>query len=452
VSLPEIDELHFEGAPAVDSPPGPESQRLLDRQDALESNAALYPDDIPIAFEEGRGATLRDVDGNTYLDFFAGIGVLNVGHANPYVTEAATEQLERLPHSLDFPTEPRLDLIETLDEIAPPGLRGNMRVNFGGPTGSDAVEATIKLAKHNTGNDGLVAFYGSFHGETSGAFSLSADTKYKKSYTPLLAEVEHVPYPYPFRQGISEEQAVDRALEGLKTVLGDRYGAMANPAGVWVEPIQGEGGTVVPPDGFLQGVRDLCDDHDVPLIIDEIQTGMGRTGEWWACEHYDVTPDIMPMAKALGSGLPLSGTMYREKLDTWDSGGHTGTFRGFNPAMRASVRSIEYIRRRDLLTHAREIGNRILGRLRSLAESNPHVGDVRGKGLFIGAELVDENGDPAPQLLESVRTTCYRNGLLVWAGGRDDNVLRLLPPLVLTREQADIGPDILTDAVEHATD
>jgi len=451
MTSPPPEELHFDDAPSVDSPPGPESQRLHERQRDIESSAALYPTDIPLAFEEGNGATLKDVDGNVYLDFFAGIGVLNVGHANPYVTEAAVEQTERLPHTLDFPTEARLKLIETLDGIAPPGLRENNRVVFGGPTGSDAIEATIKLAKYNTGNDGLIAFYGSFHGETSGAFSLSADTKYKRPYTPLLAEVEHARYPYPFREDVPDSEAVDIALEEVETLLGDRYGAMPNPAGVWVEPIQGEGGTVVPPDGFLQGLRELCDECEVPLIVDEIQTGMGRTGEWWACQHYDVTPDIMPMAKALGSGLPLAATMYKEELDTWGPGGHTGTFRGFNPAMRASVRSIEYVHEYDLLDRATELGEHILDRLSELEASSPHVGDVRGTGLFLGAELVDEEGKPAPELLSAVRTICYENGLLVWAGGRDGNVLRLLPPLVVTDEQVETALDILVGAVEAAT-
>jgi diaminobutyrate-2-oxoglutarate transaminase len=435
----------------VDSPPGPESRRLCERQQAIESNAVLYPESIPLAFAAGKGATLEDVDGNRYLDFFSGIGVTNVGHSNPYVTEAVVEQSERLSHSLDFPTEARLDLIDTLDEIAPPGLRGDSRVLFGGPTGSDAIEATIKLAKYNTGNDGMISFYGCFHGETSGAFSLSADTKYKRPYTPLLAEVEHARYPYPFRQDDEPAVAVDRALEEVDTLLGDRYGGLANPAGVWVEPMQGESGSVVPPDGFLQGLRDLCDDYDVPLIVDEVQTGVGRTGEWWACEHYDVTPDIMPMAKALGAGHPLSATLYRSDLDTWGPGGHTGTFRGYAPAMRAARRSIEYIRAHDLLAHATALGASIKDRLAPLERSNPHVGEVRGKGLFLGIELVEASGVPASELLSTVRQSCYERGVLVWAGGRDDNVIRLLPSLVMTESQAMTGVDILVDAIDDAT-
>jgi len=410
----------------------------------------LYPLDTPLAFREGQGATLEDVDGNRYLDFFAGISVLNVGHSNPYVTEAVVEQTERLTHTLDFPTEARLELIGKLDTIAPEGMRGNNRVVFGGPTGSDAVEGTIKLAKSHTGNEGMIAFYGSFHGETAGAFSLSADVKYKKSHTPHLAEVEHAPYPYPFRQDCGPEEAVERSLEAVKTLLGDRYGAMANPAGVWVEPIQGEGGTVVPPEGFLPGLRDLCDDHGVPLIIDEIQAGMGRTGEWWACEHEDVTPDAMPMAKAFGAGLPLSGTLYREELDTWGPGGHTGTFRGYNPAMRAALRAIEYIEAYDLLDRATELGEEMMAYLRDL--DSPLVGEIRGRGLFVGVELVDENGVPSGNVLSEVRTNCMENGVLVWAGGREDNVLRLMPPLVITREQMETGLEVIASAIDAVTE
>jgi diaminobutyrate-2-oxoglutarate transaminase len=446
-----IDDLHFASAPDVDGVPGERSRRLRERQERVESNAVLYPVDVPIAFEEGRGATLRDVDGNVYLDFFAGIGVLNVGHSNPYVTEAAVEQTETLSHALDFPTEARLDLVEKLDEIAPGDLAGNNRVVFGGPTGSDAVEASIKLAKYNTGNRGMVAFYGSFHGETSGAYSLTADTKYKKPYTPLLPEVEHVPYPYPFRQGKSDQEAVEDALDAVQTVLSDRYGAMANPAGVWVEPIQGEGGIVVPPEGFMQGLRDITEDEGVPLIVDEVQTGMGRTGRWFASEWFDVTPDVMPMAKALGSGLPLAGTMYREDLDTWGPGGHTGTFRGNVPAMRAAVRAIEYVQEHDLLAHAREIGEYMKDRLREVAEDVPELGDVRGKGMYVGAEFVAEDGSDA-DLVTEIQTACYERGVLVWTGGRDGDVLRLIPPLVLTREQAEVGLDLIGEAIREVVD
>jgi diaminobutyrate-2-oxoglutarate transaminase len=448
---PPIEELHFADAPAVDTIPGPESRRLRERQEHLEGGAVLYPETVPLAFTEAKGATLRDADGNTYLDFFAGIGVLNVGHSNPYVLEAVREQTETLAHNLDFPHEARLDLVEKLDDIAPDEMAGNSAVTFGGPTGSDAVEASIKLAKYNTDNHGLIAFRGSFHGETAGAFSLSADTEYKSPYTPLLPEVQHVQYPYPFAQDRTPEEAVAESLADLERVLGDRYGGLANPAGVWVEPIQGEGGIVVPPEGFLQGVRELCDEHGVPMIADEVQTGFGRTGRWWGSDHFDVTPDIVPMAKAFGAGLPLAGILYREEYDTWGPGGHTGTFRGYLPAMRAALRSIEYVEEHDLLAHAREVGGYLRDRFEAVAESNPLLGEVRGRGMYVGLEFVDESGDPSQEIFDAVRDECYANGAAVWGGGRGGNVLRLIPPLVLTREQAEIGADIVADAVETVT-
>ncbi|RBI60350.1 aspartate aminotransferase family protein [halophilic archaeon] len=449
---PPIDELHFSEAPSVKSVPGPKSRQLLDRQRKIDSSVVAYPDRVPIAFKAGRGATLQDVDGNTYLDFFAGIGVLNVGHSNPYVVEAVDEQTEQLVHSIDFPTEPRLDLIEKLGKIAPGSLPGNNRVVFGGPTGSDAIEATIKLAKHTTGGHGLIAFRGSYHGATSGALSLTGAKKFKKEYTPLLSDVQYARYPYTFKHGVSEEEAMEQSLADVRSILEDPYGGLTNPAGIWVEPIQGEGGVVTPPEGFLPRLKELAEDNGVPLIVDEIQTGFGRTGQWFASSWEDVTPDIMPMAKAIGGiGLPLSATMYREELDTWSTGGHVGTYRGNLPAMRAGVRAIEYIQQQGLLEHGREVGDYIRKRLEEIAESNPHLAEIRGKGMFIGAEFVNADGQPWKEAVLDIQTRCYEEGVLVWTAGRHGNVLRLIPPLVLTQEQAEVGTDVIVDAIAEVT-
>ncbi len=448
---PDIGELHFDGAPSVGDVPGPASRRLLERQKAIDSSAVAYPNDIPIAFDEGRGATVRDVDGNVYLDFFAGIGVLNVGHANPYVVEAAKEQTGKLVHSIDFPTEPRLDLIEKLDEIAPDGLAGNNRVLFGGPTGSDAMEGAIKLAKYNTGRRGLVAFRGAYHGATSGALSLTSNRKVKRPYTPLLPDVIHAPYPYPFKQGSDPEGAVDNALAEVRSMVEDPYAGLANPAGIFVEPIQGESGVVVPPEGFLSGLRNIADENDLPLIFDEIQSGLGRTGEWFAGDLYDVTPDVVTMAKALGGiGFPLSATMYHEDLDTWGPGDHAGTFRGHVVGMRAGVRAIEYIQAHDLLRHARDIGQYMRDRLREVTDGVSGRTDVRGKGLFVGMEFEDPDGTPADDLVATVQQRCHESGVLVWTAGRHDSVLRLLPPLVVTREQAETGMNLICQAIRAA--
>ncbi|SIR62869.1 diaminobutyrate-2-oxoglutarate transaminase [Haladaptatus litoreus] len=448
---PSIHELHFDGAPDVGSVPGPKTTRLLQKQREIDSAAVSYPENIPIAFEEAKGATIRDVDGNTYLDFFAGIGVLNVGHANPYVMEAMHKQADKLVHTVDFPTEARLDLIEKLDAIAPGNLAGNSKVVFGGPTGSDAIEASIKLAKYNTEGNGLVAFRNAYHGATSGAMSLTANKKFKAPYTPLLPDVVHAPYPYPFQQAKDPEEAVEDALAEVRATVLDPYGGLANPAGIFVEPIQGEGGIVVPPQGFLSGLRDIADEAKIPLVVDEIQAGLGRTGEWWGSDHFNVTPDVITTAKALGGiGLPLSATIYHEDLDTWGSGDHAGTYRGHVPAMEAGLRSIEYIESHDLLAYARDLGEYIRSRLREVGADNSFLADVRGRGLFIGAEFVDEDGDVrnAGDFVAGIQQRCYENGVLVWKAGQYGNVLRLLPPLVLTDAQAEVGMDIIVDAIE----
>ncbi|MFC7324197.1 aspartate aminotransferase family protein [Halorubrum rutilum] len=445
---PPIHDLHFAEEPSVDRVPGPNSHRLLDRQGEIDSSAVAYPNDIPLAFEEGKGATLKDADGNVFLDFFAGIGVYNVGHANPYVNEGVHEQIDKLTHTVDFPTEPRLDLIDKLDEIAPGDLAGNNRFVFGGPTGSDAVEASIKLAKYNTGGNGLIAFRNSYHGATAGAMSITANKKFKQPYGPLLSDVVHAPFPYPFQDGRSPEASVEHALHEVRAIVEEPYGGLTDPAGIFVEPIQGEGGVVAPPDGFLSGLREIADENDLPLMFDEIQVGMGRTGEWWASEHYDVTPDVMTTAKALGgNGQPLSGTMYHEDLDTWGPGDHAGTYRGHVPAMVGGLRAIEYIQSHDLLDHATEVGARIRDRLSDAGDGDPGVGQVRGKGLFVGVEFVDADGDPDDDRVDAIQEYCYEHGVLVWTAGQYGNVLRLLPPLVLTRRQAEVGTEVIADAI-----
>jgi diaminobutyrate-2-oxoglutarate transaminase len=450
---PPIHELHFDDAPSVDTVPGPQSRRLLQRQRDIDSSAVAYPENIPIALDEARGATVRDVDGNTFLDFFAGIGVLNVGHTNPYVMEGMYEQAEKFVHTVDFPTEARLDLIEALEERAPGDLAGNSRVVFGGPTGSDAVEASIKLAKYNTGGNGLLAFRNSYHGATSGAMSITSNKKFKKPYAPLLADVVHAPFPYPFQEGRDPAASVEHALDEVQAIIEEPYGGLADPAGIFVEPIQGEGGVITPPEGFLQGLRDIADDNDLPLVFDEIQVGMGRTGEWWGSQHFDVTPDVMTMAKALGgNGQPLSATLYKEELDSWGPGDHAGTYRGHVPAMVGGLRAIEYIESHDLLDHATAVGEQIRSRLRDAAEDDPGLGEVRGKGLFVGAEFVDADGDPDKDRVEAIQQYCYEHGVLVWTAGQYSNVLRLLPPLVLTERQAEVGTEVIADAIAATAD
>ena len=439
---PSIEALHLAEEPEVTTRiPGPNSEELLARQRKIDSSAVAYPKAIPIAIDEAKGATIRDVDGNVFLDFFAGIGVLNVGHSNPYVLEAVHDQIDDVTHTIDFPTEARLELIEKLDEIAPGDLQGNNRVIFGGPTGSDAIEGSIKLAKYNTGGTGMISFRGAYHGTTAGAGSLTAGKKYKDDYAPLLPDVAYAPYP-------RNENEVEHALREVRELVEDPYGGLSNPAGIWVEPIQGEGGVVVPPEKFLPGLKEITEANDLLLVVDEIQTGMGRTGEWFASEHYGVTPDAITMAKGIGGmGLPLSAMVYHEKFDTWEAGGHVGTFRGNAPAMIGGVKAIEYIEQHDLLTHATEIGEYMRSRFRDAAAETPALVDVRGKGLFIGAEFRDSDGEPMQETVNDIQEYCYQHGVLVWTAGRHGTVLRLLPPLVVTERQAEVGLDIVTEAI-----
>jgi diaminobutyrate-2-oxoglutarate transaminase len=446
---PPIEELHLAQTPEVDDIPGETSRRLIERQSRLDSSAIAYPDRVPMALSEAKGATIEDADGNVFLDLFGGIGVANVGHSNPYVVKAVTEQTERLVHTLDFPTDARLELLEELDAIAPGDLPGNARMVFGGPTGTDAIEATIKLAKDNTDGRGLVAFRGGYHGTSTGAMSLSSARKYKEDYAPLLADVTFAPYPDPVGLDTGSEITVEHALSEVRAAVEDPYGGLSNPAGIWVEPIQGEGGVAVPPEGFLRGLGEIAAENDLPLIVDEIQTGIGRTGEWFASDHFGVTPDAVTMAKALGGiGLPLSGTLYHEDLDEWEPGSHVGTFRGYAPAFRAGVRAIEYIRRRDLLAHATELGAYIRARLREAGEDSPFLVDVRGKGLLVGAEFRTPEGEPFGAFVDDLQRRCFERGVLVWTAGRDRHVLRLLPPLVLTERQAEAAMDVVTACIE----
>ncbi len=460
-----IEELHISEEPAVDDVPGPDTEALIARQREVDSNAVAYPRRLPFAPEAAKGATIRDVDGNVFLDFFAGIGVLNVGHSNPHVLEGVHEQLDKLTHTVDFPTEARVEFIERLGERLPGDLAGNSKIVFGGPSGSDAIEGSIKLAKHNTGRHGLLAFEGSYHGTTAGALSLTAGKSYKEGYAPLLADAVHVPFPYSMEpnpggdveafcpaENCCREGSCARALDAVARKFEGAYAGHEKPAAIWVEPIQGEGGVVVPPEGFLDGLRDIADDNDAMLIFDEIQTGFGRTGEWFAADHWDVTPDAVTMAKGIGgSGLPVGAMAYHEEFDTWGPGGHVGTFRGNVPAFVGGIRAIEYVEEHDLLAHARAMGEHIRGRFAELAEDVPEIVDVRGKGLFVGVEF-RRDGEPTVDLVEEIQLECYRRGVLVWYAGREKNVLRLIPPLVVTEGQVDAGMDVICGAVADVTE
>jgi diaminobutyrate-2-oxoglutarate transaminase len=447
-----FEDMHFSPAPSVSGLiPGPRSQRMLAEQAALESSARSYPRSVPLALEEGRGATVRDVDGNTYVDFFGGAGTLNVGHGNPVVARAASDQQARLVHALDFPTAPKLRLMRRLKELLPGGLRRSARFHFGGPTGSDAVEAALKLTRNHTGRRAVIAFQGSYHGMTADALSVTSDTTFGG---PADTPVHFMPYPYCYRcpLGLRPNSCGMACARLLESSLEDPHSGIPKPAAVIIEPIQGEGGTIVPPAGYLREVRRITRVHDIPLIADEIQTGFGRTGAMFACEHEDVTPDVITLSKAIGGiGYPLSGIAYDGALDSWGPGAHIGTFRGHQVAMAAGEAALGFTVEHDLIAHAAELGRLALATLGEAAPGLPSVGEVRGRGLMIGIELVHdrETREPWPLLATEVRRACVQKGLVIEVGGHFGNVARFLPPLVITRALLMRGLEIFVEAVRE---
>ncbi len=437
-------------APLIASPPpGPESRDFLEFQERHESSAVSYPRGLPMALRRGRGATVEDVDGNVYIDFFGGAGVLNVGHSHPDVLEAARAQLDDLTHTLDIPSPPRRALVEALRMVLPPELS---RLFFAGPTGSDAVESAVKLAKYNTRRIPIIAFEGSYHGMTAGALSLTSGEPFRADFLPLLPEVHFLPYAYCYRCAFakSPETCDLHCAAYLDHKLEDPHSGIARPAAVIVEAVQGEGGSIVPPDGWLAAVRAICDKHEVLLIVDEIQAGFCRTGKFFAFEHSGAVPDIVTMSKALGGlGFPISATAYKERLNTLPRGKHIGTFRGNVVAYAAGAASLRFMLDRGLAARAERLGRAMLETLKALERDSAIIGEARGRGLMLGVEFVEDKSTrkPAPELAAKVRAACHRRGLLIEVGGHYFNVARFLPPLVVTEAHARKGLEIFAEAV-----
>jgi len=448
----DFEDLSFTEAPLIKvTPPGPGSEDYLDYQSSHESSLVNYPKGMPMALRRAKGATVEDVDGNIYIDFFAGAGVMAVGHSNPEVIEAIEKQLADLTHALDFPNPSRRALVEALLRVLPKSLS---RVFFGGPTGSDAVESAVKLAKRNTGRYPLIAFQGSFHGMTAGALSLCSGLYFKEDFLPLLAEVHFVPYAYCYRcvLGKKRETCDLDCARYLEYILEDPHSGVGKPAAVIVESIQGEGGSIVPPEQFIPEIREICDKHEVLMIDDEIQAGFCRTGKMFACDHTGTIPDIMTMSKPLGGvGLPISAIAYKQELNTLPRGKHIGTFRSNVLACAGGAAALDFMVKNKLAEHALILGELMLSMLKELEKDSKIVGEARGKGLMLGVELVKDKAtkEPGPELAARVRTLCHRRGLLTEIGGHYSNVARFLPPLVVTEELAKRGIEIFADSVRE---
>ncbi|MFE2218815.1 diaminobutyrate--2-oxoglutarate transaminase family protein [Streptomyces canus] len=495
------------GHTAVEEPSAARSahEGILRRQSARESAARTYARALPIVPVRARGLTIEGADGRRYLDCLSGAGTLALGHNHPVVLEAIRKVLDSgAPlHVLDLATPVKDAFITELFRTLPPGLADHARVQFCGPAGTDAVEAAFKLVRAATGRNGMLAFAGAYHGMTSGALEASGDAS--------DVRVARLPYPQDYRCpfGVGGPHGAELAARWTESVLDDPKSGVPLPAGMILEPVQGEGGVLPAPDAWMRRMRRITADRSIPLIADEVQTGVGRTGAFWAVEHSGITPDVMVLSKAIGGSMPLAVVVYRDDLDVWEPGAHAGTFRGNQLAMAAGTATMAYVRENGLTERAATLGARMLDQLRGLSREFSVIGDVRGRGLMIGIEMVEtgegedegegrgvarpegSNGtaetgrsggsdeDPgsagllgpvglssadgagavvmpgsipsprpaSPELAVAVQQECLRRGLIVELGGRHASVVRLLPPLTITDEQATAVLDRLADAV-----
>ncbi|KWX00165.1 2,4-diaminobutyrate 4-aminotransferase [Carbonactinospora thermoautotrophica] len=435
---------------------------VLHRQRTRESSARTYARSFPIVPVRAQGITVEGADGRRYLDCLCGAGTLALGHNHPVVVAAVRRVLDSgAPlHTLDIATAEKDEFVSTLFDTLPAELARGARIHFCGPAGTDAVEAALKLAQTATGRRGLLTFTGAYHGMTAGALAVSGGVAVREPLAAFTGEVTRLPYPYSYRCpfGVGGPQGAQLAAAYAERLLDDPHSGVVAPAAMILEVVQGEGGVVPAPDEWLRAMRRITAERGIPLIVDEVQTGVGRTGAFWAVEHSGVVPDILVLSKAIGGSLPLAVIVYREELDAWAPGAHTGTFRGNLLAMAAGAATLRFVAAEGLDRRAAELGDRMLGQLRALQAEHPVIGDVRGRGLMIGVELVDPAADPdpcgarpaAPDLARRVREECLRRGLIVELGGRHDAVVRLLPPLTLTDEEAGAVLDRLADAVVAA--
>lgn len=426
--------------------PGPKAAALIARDHAVVSPS--YTRDYPLVVARGEGAIIEDVDGNRFLDFNAGIAVCATGHSHPRVVAAIREQAAKFLHysGTDFYYEGMVELAEKLAALAPGG--GARRVYFGN-SGTEAIEAAMKLARYHTGREKFIAFFGGFHGRTMGALSLTASKSIqKKGFGPLVPGVTHIPYANCYRCAYGK-QPETCAVECVKVIEDTliRHILPANEiAAIVVEPVQGEGGYVVPPQKFFDELNAVASRHGILLIADEVQSGMGRTGKMWASEHFGFEPDILAVAKGIASGLPLSATVSRAAVMNWTPGAHASTFGGNPVAIAASLATIELLEQ-ELIDHAARIGDEMLGRMRDWPRRFRHVGDVRGRGLMIGFELVKDQStrERDPEMRNAIEKMAFERGLLILGAG--PNSIRLCPPLVITRDQAAWALDTIEECL-----
>ncbi|KPY86809.1 Diaminobutyrate--2-oxoglutarate transaminase [Pseudomonas syringae pv. tagetis] len=433
----------------------------LDRQSQFESNVRSYPRKLPLAIAKAHGVWVTDVEGTTYLDCLAGAGTLALGHNHEAIMASLDSFLTSgMPmHTLDLTTAVKDAFSETLLSLLP-GQGRDYCLQFCGPSGADAVEAAIKLAKTATGRHNIISFSGAYHGMTHGALALTGNTAPKNAVANLMPGVQFLPYPHEYRcpLGIGGEAGTDALSYYFTQFIEDVESGVSLPAAVILEAVQGEGGVNPAPATWLRQIREVTRKHGILLILDEVQAGFGRTGKMFAFEHAGIEPDIIVMSKAVGGGLPLAVLGFKREFDAWAPGNHAGTFRGNQMAMATGLATLEVLQRQNLSAQAAKRGDWLKEKLGLLQQRYPMMGQVRGRGLMLGIEIVDER-KPAdrlgslpmdPELAVAIQQHCFRQGLLLERGGRNGNVIRLLPPLIITEEQCQLVVQRFEDALKAA--
>ncbi len=429
--------------------PGPKARAMIERDGKVISPS--YPRGYPFVMDHGKGSEVWDVDGNRFLDFMGGIAVVSTGYSHPKVVKAIQEQAEKFIHiSSDFYHENWIKLAEKMDEIAP---FKEDALSFMTNSGTEAVETAIKLARYHTKRSNFIGFTGAFHGRTMGAVTFTASkAKYHSGFYPLMNGVTHAPFPNPYRPVLERRKGEDYGEATVRYIEDDILTQILPPkdvAGILVETIQGEGGYIVPPDGFYPALRKLCDKYDILLILDEVQCGMGRTGKWWAIEHFGVEPDMITSAKGIASGMPLGACIARKSVMDWAAGTHGNTYGGNPISCAASLATIDLIEH-GYLQNAAEVGAYAMDALDEMKSRHPSIGDVRGKGLMIGVEFVTdrETKEPASGLTERIVSLGYERGLLMLSCGK--SVIRIAPPLSMSESEMDEGLKIFEAALTAA--
>lgn len=413
---------------------------------ARESSARTYAKNVPLVFERASQARLFDAQGREYLDCLSCAGTLALGHNHPFVTQRVHDHLRsgQAQQALDLSTPEKYQFVRQLYDMLPASMSSSFKVQFCGPTGADAVEAALKLFKTATGRHSVLAFHGGYHGMSAGALAMTGNLEAKRYIGALMAGVHFLPYPYAYRCPFGlGDGGTPVSLNYIERLLSDPESGITKPAAVVLEAIQGEGGVVPAPADWLRGLRDITRRHEVPLVVDEVQTGLGRTGHLFAFELAGIEPDAVCLSKAIGGGYPMSVLLYHERHDKWSSGAHAGTFRGNQIAMVAGQATMEFIQRENLTLGVRAKGSVLGQRLRELASEFPIIGDVRGRGLMWGIEIVQPEAAPDAigslpadgAMARRIKQACLQAGMLIESGGRHGAVLRLLPPLIISESE-----------------